>query len=115
MAVLAAVLMLGMAPVVAQEGPRLFGVEGAPATNKQDNVGIIVTASPEVVNNVCMEGAPTVPFGSVILACTNTKKRTILMPNPCLYEDVDPYARLLCHEMAHLDQPDGTPGWKHAE
>lgn len=41
-----------------------------------------------------------------ILACTNAKARVMLMPDPCLYDDG--YAKLLCHERAHI------AGWEHA-
>lgn len=39
-------------------------------------------------------------------ACANPALQRVVVPNPCLYPD-DPYAGLLCHEMAHLK------GWEH--
>lgn len=71
----------------------------------------ILFAPPEVVDSVC-RGAAGIshPFGTV-LACTNQQSSTILMPDPCLYDDG--YARLMCHERSHLRRKDGSEGWKH--
>ena len=96
---------------VAQQGEHLFGIEGAPTEFMEDNYGVIMTASPQVVNEVCRNDKT--PEDTVILACTLPKERVMIMPNPCLWNDVDPYARLLCHEMAHLPQKDGGKRWVH--
>ena len=45
------------------------------------------------------------PDGFVVLACVTTAdngERYKIMPNPCFLGDVDFYARLECHENAHL-------------
>lgn len=70
----------------------------------------ILFAPPEVVDAVCRRvGASDTPYQ--ILACTNVATSTILMPDPCLYDDG--YARLACHERAHLRRANGSPGWSH--
>ena len=106
-------LLIGACTVsaAAQQGETLFGIEGAPEGFRQDNVGVIMTTSPDIINEAC-RGDRVLPEGTIILACT--KGRNMLMPNPCLYQDMDPYARLLCHEMAHLPRLDNSEGWKHA-
>lgn len=69
-------------------------------------------APPDVVDAVCKRVAG-IPSDSprIILACTNTNTSRILMPDPCLY--ADGYAQLMCHERAHLNRADGSPGWSH--
>lgn len=71
----------------------------------------VIFASPEAVDAVC-RGAAGIPhlFGQV-LACTNQGNSTVLLPDPCLYDDG--YAKLVCHERAHLRRKDGSPGWRH--
>jgi len=70
----------------------------------------ILFAPPEVVDAVCRRaGNASSPYQ--ILACTNVANSTILMPDPCLYDDN--YARLACHERSHLMRKDGSPGWSH--
>lgn len=64
-------------------------------------------ADPETVNVVCGRA----PAGQVILACTLAERRVILMPNPCLYQH-EYYAKLACHEQAHLPRAN-RPGWSH--
>jgi hypothetical protein len=44
--------------------------------------------------------------GWVTRGCTKIKDRTIVMPNPCYYPK-DYYARVLCHELGHIN------GWQH--
>lgn len=45
-----------------------------------------------------------------IEACSFGPPNEIYMPNPCAFPRADNYARLLCHEIAHLDGwPDTHP------
>lgn len=39
--------------------------------------------------------------GDTVLACSGNA--TIVIPNPCLYAAGDGYARLLCHELGHVN------------
>jgi hypothetical protein len=43
----------------------------------------------------------------VIEACSDTQNKLLVMPDPCRFPADDNYARLMCHEVAHLD---GWPG-----
>lgn len=71
-----------------------------------DQPAIVLFADPQVVHQVCGELAGVDPYDlRKILACANPRNRTILLPSPCLYEDG--YAKLVCHEVAHLN------AWKH--
>ena len=74
----------------------------------------VMFAPPEIVDAVCKRVAG-IPVDSprIILACTNPRNDTILMPDPCLY--ADGYAQLMCHERSHLRRADGSPGWSHAQ
>lgn len=71
----------------------------------------VIFADPVAVDAVC-RGATGIShqFG-IILACTNSRNSTILLPDACLFEDA--YAKLVCHEAAHLRRADGSPGWSH--
>lgn len=69
-------------------------------------------AHPADVDAVCKRVAGIPPDSPrLILACTNTQASRILLPDPCLFDDA--YAKLLCHERAHLTRADGSPGWVH--
>lgn len=72
----------------------------------------VLFAHPIVVDAVCKQAAG-IPVDSprIVLACTNPANNTILMPDPCLFDDA--YAKLVCHERAHLTRADGSPGWSH--
>lgn len=70
----------------------------------------IAFGSPADVDAYCRRSAPVAP-GYVILACTRDDRRQVVMPNPCLYQH-EYYAKLMCHEQAHLSRP-GLPGWRH--
>lgn len=40
----------------------------------------------------------------MVMACTRplkTGEKVIVMPNPCLFSDIEYYARIQCHENAH--------------
>ena len=67
---------------------------------------MILFADAATVDAACREIGGLQGMPGRILACTNTKGRTMLMPNPCAYGDG--YARLLCHEISHIN------GWRHA-
>lgn len=70
----------------------------------------VIFAPPEIVEAIC-RAAGNQSDPRQILACTNTANNTILLPDPCLY--ADGYARLVCHERAHLGRADGSKGWSH--
>lgn len=69
-------------------------------------------APPEIVDAVCREAVPGMKGDPrQILACTNSSNSTMLLPDPCLYDDG--FAKLVCHERAHLRRADGSSGWVH--
>ncbi len=94
-------------PASPNKGETKCGVEGAPPEFHTGTHGGIIFADPPVVHQVCTSNMPPLDKNIIVLACTNPANRVMLLPNPCLYAEVDPYARLMCHEMAHLN------GWKH--
>ncbi len=67
----------------------------------QDTAAILIFTSD--VSSYCGKA----PKGYVTLACAQGPQ--IAMPNPCQFPD-DPYAALLCHEMAHVNGWPGTHG-----
>lgn len=83
-----------------------FGLinSGLPPIQYQGNsVSVLQT----VDNPNTEENCGKAPEGSVILACTHTDKKagvsTVTMPNPCLFADTEFYAKLLCHELGHVN------------
>lgn len=92
--------LLAMSPC--ERPPLQYQGESVPA--------VVIFAHPDVVDAICREaGNQAIP--QRILACTNTDKSVMLLPDPCLY--ADGYAQLVCHEKAHLRRADGSEGWKH--
>lgn len=72
----------------------------------------VIFAHPALVDAVCKSAGGIDPASPrLILACTNQNTSTILLPDPCLFEGG--YSALLCHEVAHLNRADGSPGWVH--
>lgn len=102
-----------LAVTLALIGPSASRVEQAPPEfwGPPDAPALVMYADPVVVDAVCREASGAVPAGYVVMACTNPGNRTQIMPDPCLYQD-EYYARLQCHENAHLPRKDGTR-WVH--
>ena len=108
-ALILAVVLAGPSAAQFPAAPDPKWVEVAPPEywDPPDAPFVQLYADPAVVNEVCGLAPP----GRVILACTNPERRVILMPNPCLYQH-EYYAKLACHEQAHLPRSN-RPGWTH--
>lgn len=104
---------IALAVTLALIGPSATKVEPAPVDfwEAPDAPALVMYADPATVDAVCRQVSGTVPAGYVVMACTNPANRTMIMPNPCLYQD-EYYARLACHENAHLPRKDGRR-WAH--
>jgi hypothetical protein len=70
-----------------------------PIRYQQDGPAHLVFASQREINRRCGDGGLP-PCGFIIEACQSGT--TLYMPNPCRFPHDDGYARLLCHEAAHL-------------
>lgn len=80
---------------------------GWPPQRFQRNNAVRVTFTSGVaVTNICAGGVP--PCGYVVLACQRASG--LILPNPCTYSHSDEYARLVCHELAHLNGWPATHG-----
>lgn len=80
-------------------------VEPAPAQYTGPVAAKILFLYPQGVESLCTSaGVGPVPSGRAVAACSQYD--VIVMPDPCLYRD-DNYAKLLCHEKAHI------LGWEH--
>ena len=94
--------LLALAALVAATpatGPGTPYYSGMPPVRYQGE-GIAIVAFVDDVSPYC----GTAPAGLVVLACTQSMKDgtpVIIMPNACLFGDVDAYARILCHERGH--------------
>lgn len=74
---------------------------GAPPERFMKNNEIeIQFESEEDVEHICRDGKPKV-CGYKVLGCY--KAGRLVMPNPCKYLD-QKYAKLLCHELAHVNK-----------
>lgn len=71
---------------------------------------VVIFGAPEEVDAVCA-GPRHLLRPYVVLACTRDDLDLVIMPNPCLYQH-EYYAKLLCHEQAHLTRRD-RKGWRH--
>ena len=79
----------------------------APAPKRyhgNDTVAKVAFINQYHVNHICNQDGK-----GFTLACTYVQSRQIIMPNPCVYSDTEFFARLMCHELAHLH------GWKHEQ
>lgn len=88
----------------AQAGEYRFGIEGTPPQYQGDAAAVVMTGGQVPVHVFCSNGRPT---DRVVLACTSSDRKVVVMPNPCEFADTERYARLLCHEMGHVN------GWEH--
>lgn len=110
-----AALALCASPVLAAEPPApqdytagqytVYPVQKPPArwTASAWANGVQFTA-PERTNELCGNKDPNVSVN----ACTTQSKGIMILPNPCAYPG-DYYAKIVCHEMAHLN------GWNHGD
>lgn len=82
----------------------LTSVQPAPPEYRGAAAARILFLEPEFVHPVCTEaGAASAP-GRFVAACVVGE--ITVMPDPCAYPE-DTYAKLMCHEKAHL------LGWRH--
>lgn len=74
---------------------------GAPPERYQGNTRAseIRFASPDEVDRIRNNGVPT--CGYRVRACEIDGR--LVMPNPCTFTQIEPYAHLLCHEVGHLN------------
>jgi hypothetical protein len=102
--------LAGPSAIPTQLAPDPAMVEPAPVEFWQppDVPFTVILGSPAGVHAACGPAQP----GRVILACTLPEQRLMLLPNPCLYQH-EYYARLLCHEQAHVPRRNGRH-WDHA-
>ena len=70
--------------------------ENPPAEYQGDVRAVIEFVAADKVSDRC---------GTAAMACGGNPA---VMPNPCRFNKDDPYARLLCHELGHVN------GWSHA-
>ena len=79
--------------------------DGMPPARYRGNARATVRfSSQDEIVDLC--GRP--PCGLVVLACQQHKQ--LVMPNPCTYGAADKYAKLLCHELGHLNGWPATHG-----
>src|SRR5690606_22609281 len=64
-----------------------------------DGAIAVLISSPASVDSFCRQGRD--PGPPTILGCAFQEQRVVVLPNPCLFPD--PYAQLVCHEMAHIN------------
>jgi hypothetical protein len=108
---IAAVAALGCL-ILARSAPRFNAAEwsdAVPPARFQGGVtaATVVYLDPTEVRSVCGKDQPKPPPWIVILACSDPSKAIVVLPNPCPLAKVEYFARLACHEAAHLK------GWRH--
>lgn len=97
-------------PPQSSNAPNSTPVSDATAPERFRNGHVCVRVQFETqddVQRICIAGgAITPPPGYSITACylrDPVVGLKIVMPNPCLYPDGDPYSHLMCHEVAHVN------------
>lgn len=111
--VVALAALLCAAPSAPKEAAPKWSGETPPARFQRTGLVPVVFVPPHQIARAC---APVgeVPDDLVIVACTRNVQigarvlRVVVMPDPCAAADVDPYAQIMCHEVAHL-----LGGWRH--
>ena len=75
-----------------------------PVRFQGDNAARVLFVAPGLIDSLC--GEP--PAGFAVEACE--KDGVIVLPNPCLSDHSDEFARLTCHEIGHIAGWPGTHG-----
>ena len=102
--------MLAVALLAAPSAPALAPnstttSDAWPPTRFQGDTGAkVMFVAPGLIGSLCGEA----PAGFVIEACTEGVM--MVLPNPCLFEHTDEYAKLVCHELGHRNLWPSTHG-----
>lgn len=82
------------------------GLVNQPPKTMRDDMASIVAFVKDPAEQCATFGVRTAMPGTTVAACT-TEDGDLIMPNPCQWPGWDGYARLLCHELGHVN------GWTH--
>lgn len=82
-------------------GANLFTDARPPERFQSDAAFTVEVRDQKGINRVChpLFGVP--PAGMKTDACSTEGR--VIMPNPCDFAETERYARMLCHEMAHVN------------
>ena len=110
--------LFALASAVALAGPSLpdpprWSDATPPARWQRVGLVPVIFVHPDDIPAACLPvGEP--PTGMHVIACTRRIEvkgqilAVVVMPNPCAFAHVDPYAQVQCHENAHY-----LAGWQH--
>lgn len=94
----------------AADGPTPYSDARPPARFQGSITMRMQFVAPSEVTTRCVAiGDDPPPCGYTWLACTMIERRESIFPNPCASPG-DPYADLLCHELAHANGWPATHG-----
>ena len=105
-----AFLWVAAADKVAVRSFQRWNGDAPPMEFRGPATAVVKFTTPEEVSRVCGKGLPALPVGLRIVACswpTKFAEGAVLMPDPCAWADTEEYAKIQCHENAHLR------GWVH--
>lgn len=88
---------LGVALVLATSIPTTLVYDGMPPDRFQQSAEVRVKFVPEPNS----EGACGISSRGIFEACV--RGHTVYLPNPCPLGNTERFARLTCHEMAHVN------------
>ena len=100
---MAAFALLASAP-----GSTLYSDGTPPIRFQGEAIQIVIYAND--ISQYCGKSANP---NYIILACTKQADNgapVTILPNPCIFESVDDYAHLACHEMGHVNGWPATHG-----
>jgi len=75
-----------------------------PSRFQGDNAARVLFVHPRLIDDLCGKA----PTGFQTEACSTGN--IVILPNPCLFDHSDEFARLTCHEIGHIAGWPGTHG-----
>lgn len=72
-----------------------------PVRFRADNAAVVIFTGRQGIDQMCGVAGPNY----IVLACTHSINGTpvVTMPNPCGYGDTEAFAKIMCHEMGHVN------------
>ena len=92
--------LAGFGAVAALLGATLFSSAAPPERYRQDATFTLSVTDQPTIEATCQPLFGIPPEGRETLGCTTAT--TVVLPNPCGFPE-DEYARMLCHELAHVN------------
>ena len=94
--------------LVAGLGATLFSNSAPPERYTRDASLVLSISDQAGIEQTCQPLFGVPPPGRKTLGCTVGD--TVTLPNPCTFPETETYARMLCHELGHVNGWPATHG-----